>query len=187
MEIDKDLIKHLYLNFEQYEFINILNEDFLKIDVENKYDLIISNLPYNLSSKILEKITLLKNSPKTLIFMFQKEFAERLLNDDLNSINSLIKCFFKIRLEFHVSKNCFRPIPKIESSVLKFEKLKKNLIKKDEIENFIKFKRYVFSYKRKSLRKLLKKYDIKEEISLGLRAEKLQLIDFLKIYRQIKF
>ena len=187
VEIDKDLIKHLYLNFEQYEFINILNEDFLKIDVENKYDLIISNLPYNLSSKILEKITLLKNSPKTLIFMFQKEFAERLLNDDLNSINSLIKCFFKIRLEFHVSKNCFRPIPKIESSVLKFEKLKKSLIKKDELENFIKFKRYVFSYKRKSLRNILKKYDIKEDISLGLRAEKLQLIDFLKIYRQIKF
>ena len=119
--------------------------------------------------------------------MFQKEFAERLLNDDLNSINSLIKCFFKIRLEFHVSKNCFRPIPKIESSVLKFEKLKKSLIKKDEIENFIKFKRYVFSYKRKSLRNILKKYDIKEDISLGLRAEKLQLIDFLKIYRQIKF
>ena len=37
--------------------------------------------------------------------MFQKEFAER-LHDDLNSINSLINVF-KIRLEFHVSKNCF--------------------------------------------------------------------------------
>ena len=78
--------------------------------------------------------------------MFQKEFATKLLEDKLNSINSIINCFFKIRLKFHVSKNCYRPIPKVDSSVLKFEKLNQSLIKTDEIESFIKFKRYLFSY-----------------------------------------
>ncbi len=187
VEIDKDLIKILEINFKKFSFINIFNDDILKINLNNKYDLIISNLPYNLSSKILEKIILLKNNPNTLILMFQKEFAERLLSNKLNSINSLIKCFFDIRLEFHVSKNCFRPIPKIESTVLKFEKLKRSLINKNEIERFIKFKRYIFSYKRKSLRKILKNHEVNVNTKLDLRVEKLKLIELVNIFRQIKF
>lgn len=186
VEIDKDLIEELNINYKKYKFINIINEDIIKFNLVRKYDLIISNLPYNLSSKILEKLILLKDNPSIMILMFQKEFAERLLDTNLNSINSLMNCYFKIKFEFNVSKNCFRPIPKIESSVLKFEKLKKGLIKKHEIENFIKFKRYVFSYKRKSLRNILKKYNIKDSIKLDLRAEKLNILDFIELFRQIK-
>ena len=187
VEIDKDLINILEINFKKFSFINIFNDDILQINLNNKYDLIISNLPYNLSSKILEKIILLKNNPNTLILMFQKEFAERLLSNKLNSINSLIKCFFDIKLEFHVSKNCFRPIPKIESTVLKFEKLKRSLINKNEIERFIKFKRYIFSYKRKSLRKILKNYEVNDNTKLDLRVEKLKLIELVNIFKQINF
>ncbi len=187
VEVDRDLIEILEINFKKYRFINIFNEDILKMNTNNHYDLIISNLPYNLSSKILEKIILLKNNPKTLILMFQKEFAERLLSNKLNSINSLIKCFYDIRLEFHVSKNCFRPIPKIESTVLKFEKLSRGLIKNNEIKRFIKFKRYIFSYKRKSLRKILKDFEFNDQTKLDLRVEKLKLIELVNIFRQIKF
>ena len=187
VEVDRDLIEILVINFKKYRFINIFNEDILKMNSNNHYDLIISNLPYNLSSKILEKIILLKNNPKTLILMFQKEFAERLLSNKLNSINSLIKCFYDIRLEFHVSKNCFRPIPKIESTVLKFEKLSRGLIKNNEIKRFIKFKRYIFSYKRKSLRKILKDFEFNDQTKLDLRVEKLKLIELVNIFRQIKF
>ena len=187
VEVDRDLIEILEINFKKYRFINIFNEDILKMNTNNHYDLIISNLPYNLSSKILEKIILQKNNPKTLILMFQKEFAERLLSNKLNSINSLIKCFYDIRLEFHVSKNCFRPIPKIESTVLKFEKLRRGLIKNNEIKRFIKFKRYIFSYKRKSLRKILKDFEFNDQTKLDLRVEKLKLIELVNIFRQIKF
>ena len=96
--------------------------------------------------------------------MFQKEFAQRLLDKKLNSINSLIKCFYNIKLNFNVSKNCFRPIPKVDSSVLTFKKLKKKIIKINEINKFIKFKRNLFSHKRKSLKNLLKKYDLKTNL-----------------------
>ena len=131
--------------------------------------------------------TFLKNNPEIMILMFQKEFAERLIDKKLNSINSLIKCFFNVKVEFHVSKNCFRPIPKIESSVLKFEKLNKSLIAKDEIKSFINFKRHVFSYKRKTLGKVLRKYSIPEMFKLNLRAENLNIIEFIKIFKSIKF
>ena len=187
VEIDKDLIENLNTNFKDYKFINLYNEDILRFKFNKIYDLVISNLPYNLSSKILEKLILLNNNPKTMILMFQKEFADRLLDDNLNSINSLVRCFFEIKHKFNVSKNCFRPVPKIESSVLKFKKLKKILIERNEIENFINFKRYIFSYKRKSLRKVLKKFDIQDSGKLDLRAEKLKIYDLIEIFRQVKF
>ena len=186
VEIDKDLIVDLKKNFKNYNIINIINEDILKLNINKKYDLVISNLPYNLSSKVLEKLVLLKKNPKIMILMFQKEFAERLLSQNLNSINSLVNCFFKTKLQFNVSKNCFKPVPKVESSVLKFEKLKKSLLKKNEIQSFIKFKRYIFSHKRKSLRKVLKKYNYNDSDKLDLRAEKLELDYLIKIFRKIK-
>ncbi len=186
VEIDKDLIVDLKKNFKNYKIINIINEDILKLNINKKYDLVISNLPYNLSSKVLEKLVLLKKNPKIMILMFQKEFAERLLSQNLNSINSLVNCFFKTKLQFNVSKNCFKPVPKVESSVLKFEKLKKSLLKKNEIQSFIKFKRYIFSHKRKSLRKVLKKYNYNDSDKLDLRAEKLELDYLIKIFRKIK-
>jgi 16S rRNA (adenine1518-N6/adenine1519-N6)-dimethyltransferase len=68
--------------------------------------------------------------PTYLILMFQKEFAERLITKKLNSLNSLVNCFYEINSSFNVSKNCFRPIPKIDSTVLFFKRKKKHSIKK---------------------------------------------------------
>ena len=185
IEIDKDLILILKEKFRNYNFINIINKDVLKYEIKNNYDLIISNLPYNISSQVLVKLSTMDLAPKEMILMFQKEFATKLLEKNLNSINSIVNCFFKIELKFHVSKNCYRPIPKIDSSVLKFEKLDKCLLKNYEIDNFIKFKKYLFSYKRKSLKNLLKKFKINTNINLDMRAEKLELEMLIKIFREI--
>ena len=187
IEIDKDLTKILKVKFKNNKLINVINKNVLKHEINDNYDLVISNLPYNISSQVLVKLSTMNNAPNEMILMFQKEFASKLLENRLNSINSIVKCFFKIKLKFHVSKNCYRPIPKIDSTVLKFEKLNKCLLKKNEIDNFIKFKRYLFSYKRKSLKNLLKKYKINSNINLDIRAERLELKMLIKIFREINF
>tara|TARA_A100001015_G_scaffold321016_1_gene449648 strand:- start:3761 stop:4498 length:738 start_codon:yes stop_codon:yes gene_type:complete len=187
IEIDNDLVNILSNKYKNYDFINIINEDILKIELKNKYDLVVSNLPYNISSQVLIKLSLMKKNPKEMILMFQKEFALKLLENNLNSLNSIINCFYDIKLAFNVSKYCFRPIPKVDSSVLKFEKLSKDLINKSEIEDFIKFKKYLFSHKRKSLKNLLKKYKISGGFNLNLRAESLELKELIKIFRIINF
>ena len=56
------------------------------------------------------------NIPSKLILMFQKEFAQRLLETKLNSLNSLVSCFYKIKSNFNVSRNSFKPIPKVDSA-----------------------------------------------------------------------
>ena len=185
IEIDRDLIENLNKKYSSKNEINIINENILDYKIKKKYDLIISNLPYNISSQVLVKLSIMNYNPDTLILMFQKEFAQRLLAQKLNSLNSLIKCFYEIELNFHVSKNCFRPVPKIDSSVLSFKKIKEKLLNKNEINNYIAFKRNLFSHKRKSLRNLLKKHDLKDKFDVNLRVEDLKLDDLINIFRTI--
>ena len=185
IEKDKDLINILNEKFSKYNFINILNSDFLRTNIEDKYQLIISNLPYNISSQVIAKISTIKNTPNLLILMFQKEFAMRLTDEKINSINSLVNCFYKIDFKFEVSRNCFRPIPKVDSRVLTFVKIKNKLLEDYEIEKFIEFKRYLFSHKRKSLKNLLRKYKLGSEFNLNLRVEDLELKELINIFRSI--
>ena len=186
IEIDKDLIPFLESKFNKNQNILIINEDILKYQLSDNVDLIVSNLPYNISSQILVKLCLMDNLPDSLILMFQKEFAERLLNKKLNSLNSLVRCLYEINTSFNVSKNCFRPIPKIDSMVLSFRRKANPLLKKNEINKFIEFKRHIFSHKRKILNNLLKNYNFsKEKFNLNLRIEDISLEIFLKIFREI--
>ena len=187
IEKDEELIDTLKAKFSACKNVDILNLDFLKFDIEERYNLIISNLPYNISSQIIAKISLLEKSPDLLILMFQKEFAERLVDKKINSINSLVNCFYKISLKFEVSRKCFRPIPKVNSSVLTFMKKEKPLIENYEIDKFIEFKRYLFSHKRKTLKNLLKKFDICTEINLNLRVQDLSLKELISLFRSINF
>ena len=84
-----------------------------------------------------------------------------------------------------MSRNCFRPIPKVDSTVLTFEKRKSKLLETSEIVKFIEFKRYLFSHKRKSLKNLLKKFQLGPEFKLNLRVEDLNLNELIDIFRKV--
>ena len=187
IEIDNDLIENLKKKYQFNNNVKLINADILKILLKTKYQLVISNLPYNISSQILVKLSLLNYVPEILILMFQKEFAKRLLDKKLNSINSLVRCFYDVKLKFNVSKNCFRPIPKVDSTVLTFRKIKKRLITKKEINDYIIFKRKLFSHKRKSLRNILKKYKLNNNFDSNLRVENLKLEQLIRLFRETNF
>ena len=186
IEIDRDLIPSLNMKFNKYKNINIINEDILDYQILEKVDLIISNLPYNISSQVLVKVCQMYHLPNKLILMFQKEFAERLLDNKLNSLNSLVNCFYDISANFNVNKNCFRPIPKVNSKVLLFSKKTNYLLKENEITNYINFKRLLFSHKRKKLSNLLKNFKFKKEkFNLNERVENIELEELIKIFREV--
>ncbi len=185
IEIDKDLIPILKTKFHKNQEIKIINANILNYPLIEEVDLIVSNLPYNISSQILVKICLMNYLPTNLILMFQKEFAERLIDKKLNSLNSLVKCFYDINTSFNVGKNCFRPVPKIDSTVLLFKRKKNILLKRIEINNFIKFKRNLFSHKRKTLNNQLKHYNFnKKKFNLSMRIEDIGLKELLEIFRE---
>ena len=117
----------------------------------------------------------------------QKEFADRLTENKLNSLNSLVGCFFEIKTNFKVSKHCFRPIPKVDSKVILFSK-NKTLIDKIYINKFILFKRKLFSQKRKTLSNILKAFkDNLDDFDLSRRPEDLELKELILLFKKINF
>ena len=82
VEIDKDLCK--VLSEQKIPNLNIINENFLKINLENvKFDRIVGNLPYNISSQVIFKI-LNCNEWTKAVFMVQKELADRIASKEGN-------------------------------------------------------------------------------------------------------
>jgi len=186
IEIDSDLIEDLKVRFINEPRIKILEGDILKNNdlLQNNFDLVISNLPYNISSQILIDLTISSFRPKKMILMFQKEFAQKLLEVKLNALNSVIRCFYQFKKKFEISKNSYYPIPKINSAIVEFSKLDKPLIPEDEINRFIEFKRKIFNKKRKTIGSILKN-NHKKVFNPSIykkRAENLTLEEFIDFF-----
>eukprot|EP00835_Amoeboradix_gromovi_P000035 NODE_1_length_95616_cov_0.657642.p35 type:complete len:308 gc:universal NODE_1_length_95616_cov_0.657642:29873-28950(-) len=102
--------------------LHVIVGDFTKVDLP-PFDLCISNTPYQISSEIVFK--LLKQRPlfRASVLMFQREFAMRLVakpGDSLYGRLSINAQFYaNIRHIMKVSRNSFRPPPKVDSSVIK--------------------------------------------------------------------
>jgi 16S rRNA (adenine1518-N6/adenine1519-N6)-dimethyltransferase len=189
IEIDSDFLSTLNEKYKKIKYIEIINQDIMDIDL-SKYDansIIISNLPYNISSQVLVKINNYCRF-KILVLMFQKEFAERLTSNKLNNLNCLIKCFYEIRKEFNISKNSFMPSPKIESSVLTFKKKDQSLLENNDINLFSIFKSMIFINKRKKISTILKKhkFNLDNLAQLDMRAEEYNLNEFVSLYKKLK-
>lgn len=145
IEIDKDIFEKSKIFFNKNQS-KIINADALKINKINYFNnedfIIISNLPFNISSQLLIqwlKIKSNNNQILKMVLMFQKELAERIVAK-VNSkyygrLSVMTSAFFETKNEILVKKNEFFPVPKVDASVVIFKSLKKNKI------NFSKFKK----------------------------------------------
>ena len=175
IEKDNILSEELKLRYQNNKKIIIYNKDILKFNFEKKIknnSIIFGNLPYNISSQILVKIIRFKeNAPKysSLIFMFQKEMAERIVGKFNTSkygrLSILANYKLKVLTKFNVSPNCFFPKPKVDSTVLHFKPNKEMFKKIKNIENLEKITNMLFSNKRKMINKTMKKIFNKDKLN----------------------
>ena len=163
IEKDKKVALFLKKDLKGFDNINIINDDILNF-IKNKNIgrnvIVFGNLPYNISTQILASLALLKKWPpwyEILIFMFQKEVANRILakknSKSFGRLAVLCNWRFEIRNHFDVSKNCFFPKPKINSSVLSFKPKKNNEFHIKNPKNLEKVTRILFSNRRKMINK----------------------------------
>ena len=174
IEKDNKLSEKLKLKYKNCKNVKIFNKDILKLNLERiliKNSIIFGNLPYNISSQILIKILKFKMWPpkySALIFMFQKEMAERVIGKFNTSKYGRLSIITNYKLnvfnKFDVSPNCFSPKPKIVSTVLYLKPNKKIFNGIKNIENLEKITRVLFSNKRKMINKNIKKIFKKNEL-----------------------
>ena len=165
-EIDKTLDKYLNLLVDAktkivYEdFMNVNLDEFVKkYNYENIY--VIGNIPYYITTPIIEKITFSNIRVKSLLLMVQKEVADRLSstngNREYGYITVLLNAFYDINKLFNVNKNSFYPVPNVDSAIIKLDSKECNIL------NFEKFNRLIknaFRFKRKTLKNNLIGYDL---------------------------
>ena len=188
IEKDFELAKLLKEKYNNIKNIKIYNNDILKIDVEKIIEektIIIGNLPYNISSQILTKFIKFKRWPpkfSDLVFMFQKELAEKIIakfeTKNYGRISILANLRLRLLKKFFVSANCFRPKPKVSSIVLHL-KPKKMHFNISNISVLEKITQTLFSNKRKminkNIRKILKKNQIAQIKNLKLYSRPSEL------------
>ena len=177
VELDKDLIDLLTKKFSENEKFSLEQGDILKINFENsKYDFtkIVANIPYNISSPILEKFLgrlgeERKNNIKNIIFLMQKDVVDRIIAKEGNSNNGAIST--RIKLISAVEKICdvppssFYPIPKVYSSLVVFKPLPLKLRLDFKLEKYIdNLLKITFSSRRKKIKNTLGSILSKDEI-----------------------
>ncbi|HYU65023.1 MAG TPA: 16S rRNA (adenine(1518)-N(6)/adenine(1519)-N(6))-dimethyltransferase RsmA [Candidatus Paceibacterota bacterium] len=150
VEKDKRLIGGLKAKFTE---VRVVEGDILKFN-PLQYDLnagqykIIGNIPYYLTSHLLRTIFEQWPSPALMIFMVQKEVAQRILAQPphMNLLALSVQLYSSPKIIAYVSRGSFRPIPKVDSAILQ-------LIPKDTTRNQKLFDliRAGFSSKRKIL------------------------------------
>ncbi len=183
VEKDKKLINFLKKKYSDNKKIVIKEGDILKLNL-NKFKnlIIISNLPYNISTKVILFLFTFNQNILEMIFMIQKEVAEKFNYkiDNMNKYKFLTKIFTNYLVHFEVSPKVFTPQPKVQSAVVKFEFKKENVdIKKANI-----FSELIFKNIRKKIYKNLKIEKTDNRI-LNKRVNQLTIDELLWIYNFI--
>lgn len=182
--IEKDNVIYNFLikKYNNKKNLKIINADVLKHDFKNyKNAIIISNLPYNISSQIILKLFKTSNNLSEMIFMIQKEMALKFdYNiDKLNKYKFLNRIICKYKRCFNVSSKVFFPMPKVESTVVKFE-VRNNLnIDWKKIDIFVS---KIFKNKRKKISNNLKFKNLNVDPILQKRIDQIKINDLLRIY-----
>ena len=195
--IEKDNKLASYLNDKFKDQLTIINDDVLKVDETLLFKdtiTVFGNLPYNISTEILSKwIVNLKDHFwfNTLILMFQKEVAERIVADFNTSsygrLSILSNWKLNIKKICDIKPEAFYPKPKVDSSLLLFSP-KKNFVKIKDPENLEIITRTFFNQRRKMIKKPFnqlfngnQKILDKLKIDLNLRPQNINFKTYYKL------
>lgn len=199
-EIDKEVVPILKENTKEYDNLEVIVEDILKADLSkiNNLDeniICIANLPYYITSPIIDLFLKKMTNVKKAIFMMQKEVGDRISANintkDYNSFSILVQYFARCKKILNVPRTCFTPEPNVDSVVIELEKYNRYFKPKNE-EFFIKVVESSFKERRKmlvnnlsntfklskdTLRNILNELEINEDA----RGETLSIDDYIKL------
>lgn len=204
IEIDQTLIPILEENLGEFENTKVINEDILKVDlkklVKEEFNgesfKVVSNLPYYITTPIIEMLITTGIACNDMTIMVQKEVAERMVasesSKEYSSLSVFIKFYTDAKVVINLPKSVFMPQPKIDSTILNL----KLRLYDDKVNQDMLFKlvRAGFNKRRKtilnSLSDVVAKDDLKlafEKLNLAenLRAENLSLDDYISLANEL--
>lgn len=210
VEIDKMLIPILKDTLSEYDNVEVINQDVLKLDIKalaqeknnGKPIKVVANLPYYITTPIIMGLFESKVPIESITIMVQKEVADRMQigpgSKDYGALSLAVQYYADAKVQLNVSASCFMPRPNVDSAVIKLTAHEKPVVDVDETLMF-KVIRASFNQRRKTLVNGLKNFSeldyTKEEIvqaikAIGkeenIRGEKLTLEEFAALSNSLK-
>ncbi len=204
IEIDQSLMPILDQNLEEFDNAKVINEDILKVDLKNLVEeefngesfKVVSNLPYYITTPIIEKLITTGLPCNDMTIMVQKEVAERMVagekDKEYSSLSVFIKFYTDAKVIVNLPKSVFMPQPKIDSTILN---LKLRIYDENvDQETLFKLVRAGFNKRRKTILNSMSDVVYKEDLKVAfektglkanLRAENLSIDDYIKLANQI--
>ena len=176
VDADENLIKQAKSKFSGIDNLILKSGDGFK--KRDQFSIFVSNLPYSRSKDAIEWLAQTHFSHG--VVMVQKEFAEKLFSKkskNRKAISIIANHCFDISPIFKVNKNNFSPSPKVDSVVLKITQ--KTTLDKQTIQTINK----IFSYRRKTIKNILKQFS--KESVIDKRIDDLSGDEIIKLAKQI--
>lgn len=201
VEFDDELARKLPGQFPG-KSLEVRNEDILTFDLSvlpQSY-VVVANVPYYITSKIVQKLMTAENKPRISVLLVQKEVARRIAAEpgDLSILGVSAQVYSEASLGIEVPREFFTPPPQVDSQVVILKTREEPLITPEEEKVFFQIIKAGFSEKRKKLRSSLagglglEKSYIDELLRLvnipsEARAQELSIADWLKLVAAVEF
>ena len=206
VDIDRNLIPVLSETLKDWDNVEVINEDILKLDIlklsqeknQGRKFKAVANLPYYITTPII--MNLLENEipVDSITVMIQKEVAERMQaqpgNKEYGALSLAVQYYSEAHAALRVPCNCFIPRPKVDSEVIHLNKYDEPPVKVSDSKLMFKIIRASFNQRRKTLVNGIKNAPelgfSREEVSYALqecgfdpsvRGEQLSIDDFARL------
>jgi len=194
LELDERLIPLLRKEFSMILNVEIVQADAIDYPYEALQDRwkVVANLPYYISTPIIQKLVACRDKFTTLTLMLQQEVAERVASlpggKEYGYLSVLVQLYAEPRIEFMVPPSAFSPKPEVNSAVITLTIRDRPAVAVSDEIFFVRVVKAAFSQRRKTLRNALKQLNvpavkmamvlIKTGIDLSRRAETLTVKEF---------
>lgn len=183
-----------------HEHISIINQDILKFNISENISedyKVVANIPYYLTSKLIQNLLEATHKPSLMILMLQKEVGERIVATpgELSVLAISVQLFADVQIIKQVNKKCFWPEPKVDSVIIRIEPKEKYPEVQDH-KFFFRIIKSAFAGKRKQIHNTLSsglnipekeitEILLKSKISPTARPQELSIEQWISLYKII--
>lgn len=195
IELDRDLVPWLKVQFERHPGFELFQADALKFDFSTLLRAeqplrIVGNLPYNISTPLIFHLLTFTGQVTDMHFMLQKEVVQRMAAQSgdkaYGRLGIMVQYYCQVEALFEVPPQAFEPAPKIDSAVVRLTPYAEPPLKANNIQTLERLVNVAFQQRRKTLRNALKQLVDPEQldqlpVDSSLRPEALSLADYVAL------
>jgi len=166
VELDDALFQELAARYGDDPSVEVVHGDFLELDLQELSEdpgalKVIGNIPYNITAPLIFKL-LERPRPRELLIMVQREVADRVLSPPgtraYGAMAVGVRSVAEVERVMNVSRNAFRPVPKVDSTVIRIVPHRPPKMVEAEERGLRRLTRVAFQWRRKQFQTILRNH-----------------------------